>query len=214
VKLQATDWLRLIKLFELETPARRASQRVGISYPTVLKTFYCIRQSIIAHGQDGDHFFREGIETDEGYRDCKDKSRSHQESQGRIPVFGITEQDGRVKTKVLRDTSAEDILNLDIGKVRRGSIVYTNKFKGYNGVMFCGDKHLDVDDEMGLSKADAYNNGYQGFWKFTRERMSKFHGVSKEKFPLYLKEMEFRYNHRHEPIFETLVQYLCDLTVT
>jgi transposase len=214
VKLQAKDWLRLIKLFELETPARRASQRVGISYPTVLKTFYCIRQSIVAHGQDGDHLLREEIETDEGYGDRKDKARPHQEFQGRIPVFGIIEQDGRVKAEVLRDIRAENILNLTIEKVRWGSIVYTNKFKGYNNLMFCGDKHLDVDDETGLSKADAYINGSQGFWKFTKERMSKFRGVSKEKFPLYLKEMEFRYNHRHEPIFDTLIQYLCDLTVT
>jgi hypothetical protein len=29
-----------------------------------------------------------------------------------------------------------------------------------------------------------------------------------------LKEMEFRYNHRDEPIFGTLVQYVCNLTVT
>ncbi len=34
----------------------------------------------------------------------------------------------------------------------------------------------------------------------------------KEKFPLYLKETEFRYNYRHESIFNTLVQYVCDLT--
>jgi transposase-like protein len=35
-----------------------------------------------------------------------------------------------------------------------------------------------------------------GFRGFARERLLKFHGVSAEKFPLYLKEMEFRYNHR------------------
>jgi transposase len=214
VKLQAQDWLRLIKLFELETPARRASQRVGISYPTVLKTFYCIRQSIIAHGGDGDHLVREEIDGNGGLFDHQDRRYPGQERQSKVPVFGMTETGGKVKVEVLRDTSAEDILRLDIGKVRRGSIVYTNKFKGYNSVMFCGDKHLNVDDEIGLSKAEAYINGPQGFWKFTKERMSKFHGVSKEKFPLYLKEMEFRYNHRHEPIFDTLVQYLCDLTVT
>ncbi|MCX6557843.1 MAG: DDE transposase, partial [Candidatus Aminicenantes bacterium] len=36
----------------------------------------------------------------------------------------------------------------------------------------------------------------------------KFHGVSKEKFPFYLKEMEFRYNHRHESIFHLLSSYV------
>ncbi|MDO8531386.1 MAG: DDE transposase, partial [Dehalococcoidia bacterium] len=36
------------------------------------------------------------------------------------------------------------------------------------------------------------------------------HGVSPQRFPLYLKELEFRYNHRQEDIFPRLVQYLCD----
>ncbi|MHA1410945.1 MAG: IS1595 family transposase, partial [Candidatus Odinarchaeia archaeon] len=30
-------------------------------------------------------------------------------------------------------------------------------------------------------------------------------------FPLYLKELEFRYNHRHADIFEKVADYLCDL---
>jgi transposase len=39
----------------------------------------------------------------------------------------------------------------------------------------------------------------------------KFHGVSPEKFPLYLKEMEFRYNHRKEVLFSLLAQNLSNL---
>jgi len=38
-------------------------------------------------------------------------------------------------------------------------------------------------------------NGLEGFWSFAKERLIKFHGVSPEKFPFYLKEMEFRYNY-------------------
>jgi transposase len=213
VKLQAKDWLQVIKLFELDTPARRASQRVSISYPTVLKTFYCIRQSIVAHGEDGDHLLRGEVEANGGSLDDRGKGHSGQKTPSRIPVFGIMEEDGRVKVEVLREIRAENILNLTIEKARWGSIVYTNKFKGYNGLVFCGYKHLAPDHEIRFSGEDVDNNGLEGFWSFVKERMSKFHGVSKEKFPLYLKEMEFRYNHRHQPIFDTLVQYLCDLAV-
>lgn len=213
VKIRSKDWLRLIKLFELETPARKASQQMGISYPTVLKTFYCIRQAIVAHGGDGDHLLRGETEADGGFPDDQGKRRSDGETQTQIPVFGMTERDGRVKVEVVRDISPEYILNLTIEKVRSGSIVYTNKFRGYDALMFCGNKHLGIDHEIRFSPWDIDVNGLEGFWSFTTERMSKFHGVSKEKFPLYLKEMEFRYNHRDEPIFDKLVQYLCDLAV-
>jgi len=33
--------------------------------------------------------------------------------------------------------------------------------------------------------------------------------ISKEKFPLYLKEMEFRYNNRYRNIFNLLIENLC-----
>jgi len=49
------------------------------------------------------------------------------------------------------------------------------------------------------------------FWAYAKERLIKFHGVSKDYFPLYLKEMKFRYNYRKDNIFEILVKYLCDL---
>ncbi|HOK01833.1 MAG TPA: DDE transposase, partial [Spirochaetota bacterium] len=35
-----------------------------------------------------------------------------------------------------------------------------------------------------------------------------YHGVSKEKFPLYLKELEFRYNMREHDIFDLLIKLL------
>jgi len=38
----------------------------------------------------------------------------------------------------------------------------------------------------------------------------KHHGISPKRFPLYLKELEFRYNHRHLDIFPILAKYLCD----
>jgi len=36
----------------------------------------------------------------------------------------------------------------------------------------------------------------------------KYHGVNPRKFPLYLKELEFRYNHRDRDLFDDLIQLL------
>ncbi|MGB9694039.1 MAG: transposase [Fervidobacterium sp.] len=54
-------------------------------------------------------------------------------------------------------------------------------------------------------------NGLEGFWGYAKERLIKHHGVSPQKFPLYLKEMNFRYNHGNEDIFEILIKNLCKL---
>jgi transposase len=42
----------------------------------------------------------------------------------------------------------------------------------------------------------VYINGIEGFWSYAKERLLKFHGVSKDNFIYYLKELEFRYNFR------------------
>jgi transposase len=112
---------------------------------------------------------------------------------------------------VVRNVKAESLLNMTVKTVKRGSIVYTDKFHGYDALMFCGYRHLRVDHAKRFSSGKVYINGLEGFWSFAKERIIKFHGVSKEKFPLYLKEMEFRYNNRQKEIFTLLTQSLCNL---
>ncbi|OPL18638.1 MAG: hypothetical protein AVO35_04710 [Candidatus Aegiribacteria sp. MLS_C] len=105
---------------------------------------------------------------------------------------------------------AETVLGLTLKKVRRGSIVYNDRFQIYDSLMFCGYRHLKVDHGKEFSRGRVYINGLEGFWSFAKERLIKHHGVSHKNFPLYLKEQEFRYNHRHEDLFPILVTYLCD----
>ena len=49
------------------------------------------------------------------------------------------------------------------------------------------------------------------FWSWAQERLIKHHGVSKSYFPLYLKELEFRYNNHNGDLFNQVANYLFDL---
>jgi transposase len=42
----------------------------------------------------------------------------------------------------------------------------------------------------------------QGFWSFAKHILYNYRGVSKYHFPMYLKEVEYRFNHRHENLFK------------
>ena len=77
--------------------------------------------------------------------------------------------------------------------------------------MFCGYRHLRVDHGKYFSRGRVYINGLEGFWSYAKERIIKHHGDSPQRFPYYLKELEFRYNHRKYDIFSLIPQYLCDL---
>jgi len=210
LKISAVDWLWIIKLFELELSTRKIAQQINMSYPTVLKAVDLIRRSIVVGSKDYGLISGE-VEMDEAYFGGKRKGKRGRGAAHKIPVFGILERKGVVQVEVVPDVSAQSLLSMAIKKVRRGSIVYTDRFRGYDALMFCGYRHLRVDHEKTFSSGKVYINGLEGFWSYAKERLIKYHGVSFKKFPLYLKEMEFRYNHRNQNIFEILTKKLCNL---
>jgi len=210
LRIPFKKWLWIIKFFEVELSTRRIAQQVGLSYPTVFKAITVLRLSILAQ-LDADLLMTGEIELDESYFGGRRKGKRGRGAAGKTPVFGILERNGVVKVEVIRDVSAQSLLNMTVKTVRRGSIVYTDKFRSYDALMFCGYRHLRVDHGKRFASGKVYINGLEGFWSYAKERLAKFHGVSKEKFPLYLKEMEFRYNNRSKNIFNLTVQNLCGL---
>ncbi len=75
-------------------------------------------------------------------------------------------------------------------------------------MIFNGYKHLSIDHSKMFGKGDVYINGIEGFWSFAKENMAKHHRVSPEKFLLYIKEMEQRYNNRDYNLFDLLLKYM------
>ena len=168
VKIPLSKFILAIKLFILEVPVNKAYKELGISYNTTHKIYQRIRKAI----------FNFVSREDEVLKGAMDK----------IPVFGILERNGKVKVEIVEDVSAETILRETIKKVKRGSIIYTDQFNGF--------RHERIDKSVRFSNGRVYINGIEGFWSYAKERLLKFHGVSRENFVYYLKELEFRYNNR------------------
>jgi transposase len=216
-RLSPQTWLWVIKLFELELVAQQAGVQLGLSYPTILRAFTTIRRAVLAAAEPT--LFQREVEADESYFGPRraPRSRGHPKNQGRstphkIPVFGILERHGRVQVTVVPDCSAESLLRETLRTVKRGSLVYTDRWGSYDTLTFCGYRHLRVDHAKRFSRPSAsgkvHINGLEGFWSYAKGKLLKHHGVSPRKFPLYLYEAQFRYNHRHEDLFDLLLKIL------
>jgi len=118
------------------------------------------------------------------------------------------ERGGKVKVEIVKDVSAETLLKEIIKKVKRGSIIYTDRWKGYDTLVIYGFKHLRIDKSIRFSNGKVYINGIEGFWSYAKERLLRYHGISRELFPYYLKELEFRYNSRNLNLFEKILEVL------
>lgn len=210
-RLSCLQWLSIIKLFELEVSVHKMARQMKMSYKAVYGAVNTIRMSILSHAEDANMLLGGEIELDEAYFGGKRKGNRGRGAAGKVPVFGILERNGIVHVNVVPNVTAETLLGLTVKKVRRGSVVYTDKFRSYDSLMFCGYRHLKVDHGKYFSSGKVYINGLEGFWSWAKERFIKHHGVSKKYFPLYLKELEFRYNNRNDDIFDQVANYLCDL---
>lgn len=51
-----------------------------------------------------------------------------------------------------------------------------------------------------LVNGRAHINGIERFWRFAKQKLSKFYGIRPKDFQLYLKEMAFRFNLRREGV--------------
>lgn len=210
LKITASQWLWLVKLFELEISNLRIAQELRISYPTALRATSLIRQAILSQGKDYELLLKGEVEADESYFGGKRKGPRGRGARDKVPVFGILERNGLVPVDVVANVGAKTLLKMTIKKLRRRSIVYTDKFHSYDSLVFCGYRHLKVDHGKYFASGKVYINGLEGFWSFAKERLMKYPGVSKKKFPLYLKELEYRYNNRNKNLFVLLTHLLAD----
>ena len=78
-------------------------------------------------------------------------------------VFGILERKGKVHIEIVNNVKAKTLLKSTIQKVRKGSIVYTDKWKGYDSLIFNDYKHLSIDHSKMFGKGDVYTRDPKSF---------------------------------------------------
>jgi len=196
LKVPFSKFILAVKLFILEVAAHKAHKELDLAYNTTHKIYTKLRQCIYKFVSKDDQLLSGEVEMDESYFGGKRKSSRGRGAKNKIPVFGILERNGKVKVEIVKDVSAETLLVETIKKVKRGSLIYTDKFKSYDGLVMQVFKHERLGKSVKFANGKVYINGIEGFWSYAKERLLKFHGVSKDNFIYYLKELEFRYNFR------------------
>ena len=207
VRLPPAQWLWMIKLFDLEVSTRRAAYELDISYPTALRAMDAIRNAIIDNSQVPKELEGE-VEMDESYFGGTRKGKRGRGADGKVPVFGIIERKGRVWVQPVKDVTADTLMGAAVKKVRHGSLVYTDKWRGYDSLMFYGYPRMVINHSKHFVRQKVHINGMEGFWSYAKQRLMKFHGVDPHKFPMYLKEQEFRFNNRDKDIFPLVAKCL------
>lgn len=189
--------------FYQQCPAYRLASDMGVDYQTVTRTYQSLRETLYHITELEGKKLSGEIEMDESYFGGRRKGKRGRGSQGKNIVFGLLERDGRVYTRVVEHVSKEELMAVIRKKTRKGSVYYTDSFKSYNSLKRLGKHHtVNHSKSMVDKKTKNHINGIEGFWSFAKHILYNYRGVSKYHFPMYLKEVEYRYNHRKDNLFK------------
>ena len=152
------------------------------------------------------------VEVDESYFGPR---RMHGGKRGRgaikkTPVFGMLKRDKYIYTQIVKDCSAEELMPIIQSYSNLPETAYYSDYWGaYDGLVDYGAKaHYRVKHSKNeFAIGHNHINGIESFWAYTKLRLAKFKGISKNNFILYLKESEFRYNMKlqNQNLYEKLL---------
>ncbi len=200
----------IVRYFAHDLPASKIAELSAVSRPTINKLFMKLRLRIAQACESSSPFSGE-VEVDESYFGARRvRGKKGRGAAGKTIVFGILERQGKVYTELVPDASKKQLQSAIRGQVSLDSIIHSDGWRGYNGLVDMGyKKHLRVNHgKHEFARGNYHINGIESFWSYAKRRLAKFNGVPRKTFYLHLKECEFRFNHREEDLYDTILTIL------
>ncbi|MGA9151653.1 MAG: IS1595 family transposase [Candidatus Nitrosopolaris sp.] len=200
--------VHLIYLFALGVPAYRIRWYISVSLATIERTFRVLRQSIYDESlQKLKELKLSGqIEIDEALFGGHKKGKRGWGAEGKTLVFGISQRNGNIITPhhPVLDRKHDTLVPLITEHTKKGSLYYSDDHTAYTTLNLIGKHQVVAHVSEEYVRDNSHINGIEGFWSYAKTWLYHYRGVPKQYFHLYLKEIEFRFNHRQENVFRVL----------
>jgi transposase len=194
----------------MDLTATSTAKLIGLSVRSVNDIYLKLRRHIVVLCQKQSPVAGE-VEVDESYFGPRRiRGKRGRGAGGKTIVFGIFKRDGHVYTEIVPNCKKPTLLKALRGRVSLDSVIHSDGWRGYDGLVDVGyAKHLRVHHEAGeFAQGRNHVNGIESFWSYAKRRLVRFNGVPPHTFFLHLKETEFRFNHRRDNLYATLLNSL------
>ena len=209
-RISEAKFRELARYFSLDLDAQKISVLTRLNRNTVNRYLHKIRERIAAFCEESSPF-RGEVEIDESYFGARRvKGKRGRGAYGKTPVFGILQRGGHVYTEIVPDCARKTLQAIIRGRIDPDSVIHSDSWRGYSGLVDLGyKKHYRVHHGQNeFANGRRHINGIESFWSYAKRRLMKFHGVPTSTFYLHLKECEFRFNYRHQDIYQVVLKML------
>lgn len=207
--MSEAQWKIGIATMLRERTGSRVAEETGASLKTAQKMTQYLRERMFREAPEP---FIGIVEMDEAYigGQRKNKKLHIRRIQGKrghgtdkLPIVGLfSRESGKVFVHVEpKKLDIAYIFTTIQDRVVSGSRIYTDGFKMYRGIGKIGYVHEYVDHAGGeYVRGDVHTNNIEGFWGIMKRRMSCIGGMRRDRLPLFVGEIVWKFNHRTESL--------------
>lgn len=197
-----TLWFHAIFLFANSrngVAAKELERQLGVTYKCAWRLAKQIR-ILFAQAKDP---LSGTIETDETYVGGIRKGKRGLGAEGKTPVFGMIERQGRAISQVIPNVRLKTLQPIINSSIVKNSTIVTDELRSYSRVRVSGYNHETVKHGAGeYVRGNIHTNNIEGFWSQLKRSISgTHHAVSPKYLQLYLDEFVYRYNLRGQLLF-------------
>lgn len=169
------QWMRAVKLFELDVAAGTAAAQLGVTYKTAHRAFTTVRRAIASRSPDAVTLL----------------------TGAPGAVFGYRREGVAMLLRTLGPDEAAGIAAARPASVAAGPLALTGPYGRWQGLIAVRQHLAELSPH---ERASGFAAG-GGFREYVIERVRRYRGISRPHVPLYLMEMELRYNMRDGDLF-------------
>jgi transposase len=194
--------------------AKQLERELGVNYKTAWRMLNKIRNVLME--QDGEPLSGD-VEVDETAGGAKhvrasDRAKGRQHVIAKVSrrptIWGAVERKGRVRVQVVKSRGTIDVAGAIYSHILPSSIIFTDEWGGYSGRLsrhYAGHRRIRHEDRVYVSGA-VHTQTIEGFFGLVKSGIrGTYHAVSSKWLQGYLNEYAWRYNHRHDAQFESLL---------
>lgn len=186
----------LVRQFVAGVSARTAAELTGVNRNTAILYFHKLRELIAAKLAEETPFLDGEVEVDESYFGGRRKGKRGRGAAGKVPVFGLLKRGGQVHAIMIPDAKSLTLIGIIRQRIQPDSIVYTDSFGSYDVLDVSEFHHFRINHSERFVSERNHINGIENFWNQAKRHLVRYNGIPKAHFHLFLKECEWRFNHR------------------
>ncbi len=196
-KLSTEKQVKLIEHFAAGTTARAASDLVGVNKTTAAFYFLRLRKLICEYEeQQEEKLFNGKMGIDLACIATNKEERLQIDTNAKVPIFGLVKKNGQVTCIMIKDSKTSSLLPPTRHKIKPEAIVYyygnwrNSSVLDIQDLRHCRANHTG-EYVLGSMNIDSIDS----FLSHVKRYLSRFNGIQRKHFYLFIKECQFRFNH-------------------